>query len=224
MMDHMHLRRTPSESQTVRDVRGEYGAELYAKDRDVVAMHIGRYVIGWARLDRTLNMVAAHWTGSHDVDPQYAKMGANRASRKVEMLAEAMPTGWREGQALLRLTRSVNQYRNKLVHWSFAWAGHSDHLGDVGWHLSNPKKLMSGEIVLLSVESMRTEQAKLEVAGFALHHLVSETFWDGALVSLSVEQLNAHRIGPAIIDEPGTWNTAADYNAFVSMVESIFPS
>ena len=178
----MHLLRPPSAHQTIREVETNYGAELFAGDRDVVATHIGRYVIGWAHLDESLNMVAALWTGSVAVDPQYNKMGANSASRKVEMLAAEIPADWAEGQALLQLVRGVNQYRNKLVHWTFSWAGQSKELGRVGWHLGNPKKPMFGQIVLMSAESMRSEQAQLEVDDKDLLHLISETFWNGARV------------------------------------------
>ena len=75
----------------------------------------------------------------------------------------------------------------------------------------------------LTVESIRTEQAQLEVAERALVHLVSETFWDGARIAPTADQLNAHSIGSAIVDLPGTWDTVADFNALTRTVNATFP-
>lgn len=199
----------PFEYETVRELGTNGGTEQYEHDRDIVAMHIGRYVIRWAQLDGRLNMVVAHWTGTHSSDPQHNKMGANTASAKVDMLGAEMAPDWRDGQAILRLVRAVNQYRNKLVHWGFGYAGHSDKHGQLGWHLSNPKKQFLVQVEPLTVESMRTEQAQLEVAERALLHLVSETFWDGSRIALTVDQLNAHSIGSVIVNLPGTWDTSS---------------
>lgn len=212
----------PNQHQTVMAIGAALQTQQYVRDRDLVAGHVGRYVIGWAQLDARLNMVAAHWTGTSGSDPQYNKMGTNKTHIKVDKLADRFDPGWRDGAALIAMLRTVNQYRNKLVHWGFGYSGQSE-AGPLGWHLHNPEKKFLAQVLPLTPESMRVEEARLQAAGFALLDLISETFWNGELIELSSDELNEHSIGRAIIGQPGTWDTLADFQAFAAMVWATFP-
>lgn len=109
----------PNQHQTVMAAGAALHTLQYVRDRDLVAGHIGRYIIGWAQLDARLSMVVAHWTGTSGSDPHYNKMGTNKSHIKVDKLADRFDPDWRDGVALIEMLRTVNRYRNKLVHWGF---------------------------------------------------------------------------------------------------------
>ena len=87
----------PNQHQTVMAAGAALHTLQYVRDRDLVAGHIGRYIIGWAQLDARLSMVVAHWTGTSGSDPHYNKMGTNKSHIKVDKLADRFDPDWRDG-------------------------------------------------------------------------------------------------------------------------------
>jgi len=108
---------------TVRTINPDPGGEQFARDRAIVVTHVGRYVIDWAHLDYTLNLVAALWNGTLKTDRQSKKMARLKFQDKIKILKEQFDPGWRGGQTLLEILLAANRYRNDIAHWSFGYSG-----------------------------------------------------------------------------------------------------
>ncbi len=198
-----------NEFHTVRTINPHWGSEQFAGDRAIVAAHVGRYIIDWAHLECTLNMVVATWNGTAKADLQSKKMVRIKFANKIKFLREQFQPDWNDGQILLDTLLAANRYRNGMTHWCF---GHqqSDFVVN-GQHLS--------------VDSIQDSEATLEVANKALSSLMGPPYLnsEGHRASMSAEDLNAYSFAQIIIDAPGTWDSVDDLTRFRAKAWEIFP-
>lgn len=213
-----------NEFHTVRTINPHWGSEQFAGDRAIVAAHVGRYIIDWAHLECTLNMVVATWNGTAKDDVQSKKMARIKFANQIKFLREQFKPDWHAGQVLLDTLLTAKKYRNGIAQWSFGHTGKANGIAP-GRNLHEPQSGFLVNVQHLSIDSIRDAEATLDVADKALSSLMGPPYWnsEGHRANMSAEDLNAYSLAQVIIDAPGTWDSVDDLTRFREKAWAIFP-
>lgn len=83
---------------------------------DRIALHVGRYLIAGAEIDRGLTRVVSRCINPLTPTAAEAIVEGEMAGKKLEMLRKVLPPTWNDGAMFLDAIRKTHEYRNRLAH------------------------------------------------------------------------------------------------------------